>query len=135
MQGKRKLLLRSILTSVLILSSCTTISVPTVDPLRIREVSLPEKLSLSPGDEKQVSVSLYELKNAVMYKEFLDALILKHNKDAAMVNENGSRVEKALFSLQPQVLRLQRERDFAYGVAGVTFLSTLFFSIGALYAK
>ena len=120
-----KFVSKSILSLVLTLSSCTTVTVPRFEEVRLREETLPPKVAFQEGDEKEISVPLYELKNAIFYYKAYVAALEAHNKRIPLVNENTQRLETTVKDIGIRSLQIQKERDAAYVIAGVLFTGIL----------
>lgn len=120
-----KFVSRSILSLVLILSACTTVTVPRFEEVRLREETLPPKVAFQEGDDQNINVPLYELKNAVFYYKSYAAFLEAYNKRALLVNANTSRLEATVKDLGIKGHQVEKERDAAYIVSGVLLTGIL----------
>lgn len=120
-----KFVSKSILSLVLILSACTTVTVPRFEEVRLREETLPPKVTPQEGDDATLEIPLYELRNAVFYYKSYVAFIEAHNKRIPLVNENTQRLETTVKDIGIKSLQIQKERNAAYVIAGVLFTGIL----------
>lgn len=121
----KKSLVRSILFSVLILSSCTTLEVKTFDPIRLSSEEFPSKVPFVDGDNETLTVSKYEMKNAVYYYEFLKAYMEKERKDSVTINTNTKLLEEYVNYCTLTAPKIEKERNIAYAVVGTLITGIL----------